>query len=495
MRKKAIREAGQAAALARVLRDGGATELPHSDPRFSGLTAAQWILLVVVVLAIRLLWRPRTAGPALPLPGWEFSVRRMKTAVTAAIAAWMVCSAAPVRADVIVSECGTVVPGGTVASLAANLDCSAFPSDAITLGDGSALELKGFSLTGSTSTNADGVHCTTGCRISGPGTISGFGHSGVTAEALVRVFDATIADNAVYGVHGHDAAAFDSIFRGNATGMFGEYTSIAERTSFLDNTTGMLAAGRKEFGDAWKGVAVATDSILSGNLIAISSTQRAAVYRSLLENNQTALSAHNIISNSSTLRNNYRGLYASGYHERPSITVTDSLIEGCQWTAVDAFWDDQARGYFPSGTVTARDSVFLDNAGMAVSTFTANVAGTEIRGGGGGIDATRITVKKTTIADVGVALRARDRWNPPTYNFPARINVRSSTITDNRAEGISSQSRAKVQDSTIDENCSAYTFADCADIETGDKPSLASTTCGTSRDFEGADWDVCSMDP
>jgi phosphatidylglycerol:prolipoprotein diacylglycerol transferase len=41
-----------------------ATDLPQSDPRFSGLTAAQWISLVVVVLAVAMLRRLSAASRA-----------------------------------------------------------------------------------------------------------------------------------------------------------------------------------------------------------------------------------------------------------------------------------------------------------------------------------------------------------------------------------------------------------------------------------------------
>ena len=101
------------------------------------------------------------------------------------------------RADAtIVSSCGDEFNGN--AELGADLDCSGHDGDSITLTKGT-LRLGGFTLTGHPDHTV--VHCPGGCKIKGPGTITG-GRNGIEGVSPVRVFDVTLTGNSGVGVTG-----------------------------------------------------------------------------------------------------------------------------------------------------------------------------------------------------------------------------------------------------------------------------------------------------
>jgi hypothetical protein len=106
----------------------------------------------------------------------------------------------PAMADLIVTDCGTVVPAGIPAVLNADLDCSeAFEDEAvITLSNGGKLDLQGHTLTAAEGVN--GVNCCAlagACRCSVTSSVAGgrivgggsgvFGNGNVTVSNIERV--------------------------------------------------------------------------------------------------------------------------------------------------------------------------------------------------------------------------------------------------------------------------------------------------------------------
>lgn len=96
----------------------------------------------------------------------------------------------------IVSGCGQTFDGN--AELADDLDCSGYAGTTLTLTKGS-LRLHGFTLTGHPDHTV--VHCERGCKVSGPGTLTG-GKNGVEGVSPVRVYDATVTGNTGLGITG-----------------------------------------------------------------------------------------------------------------------------------------------------------------------------------------------------------------------------------------------------------------------------------------------------
>jgi hypothetical protein len=105
--------------------------------------------------------------------------------VTATIAALVltVSTAPTARAQVVVTQCGTLVSSEAV--LGADLDCSGSCVPAVFIENGASLHFNGFTLTGAApsvpSCSDPVVQCVGGCTLVGPGTIAG-GPFGVCAS-------------------------------------------------------------------------------------------------------------------------------------------------------------------------------------------------------------------------------------------------------------------------------------------------------------------------
>ncbi len=138
--------------------------------------------------------------------------------------------AAPARAELIVTECGTVVPAGIAAALGADLDCSdvAEEESAVQLSNGGKIDLRGHTLVAAE--EANGVRCCSGdtvCHCSVRSSVAGgrivggkyavFSRgnvtvSGVTLEAVgggvysegrATVSDLTVTDSGAFCVRGN----------------------------------------------------------------------------------------------------------------------------------------------------------------------------------------------------------------------------------------------------------------------------------------------------
>jgi len=202
---------------------------------------------------------------------------RYASALVGSATLFFIVAGANAQEFVEVNACGQIVPNGAVGYLSANLDCTGFtagspavidPGAAVSLGAKSALDLRGFTLTGGdhgvlcNNLNCDGRRCTphapcevfggtitgagldciagsklgvhdvtvTGCyyavsstkRVSiSTSNVSGSAHSGILG-AKVRVIECTITGNAIYGVQAQNddharAVIESSTITGNGT--------------------------------------------------------------------------------------------------------------------------------------------------------------------------------------------------------------------------------------------------------------------------------------
>jgi hypothetical protein len=138
-----------------------------------------------------------------------------------------------------ISTCGQVANGH--AELAGDLDCSAFDGTAVTISKGT-LFLHGFTLTGHAGRAV--VHCDKGCKISGPGTITGGGKA-VEGGSPVRVYDMTITGNTL-AVTGTNVRVLRSSITANGSpnmdplyalsgGVHGSHRVVVTQSSIQNN--------------------------------------------------------------------------------------------------------------------------------------------------------------------------------------------------------------------------------------------------------------------
>jgi hypothetical protein len=117
---------------------------------------------------------------------------RASVLIPALLAATSALAAPP--APTPVTSCGQTVPARARAVLAADLDCTGQPVG-VSLGRGARLSLGSFTLSGA----VIGVQCSSGCTVTGPGTISG-NSTGVDGEAAVTVRDLVLSGFTVLAV-------------------------------------------------------------------------------------------------------------------------------------------------------------------------------------------------------------------------------------------------------------------------------------------------------
>ena len=125
-----------------------------------------------------------------------------------------------------VTSCGQTVPARARAVLAADLDCTGQPVG-VSLGRGARLALGGFTLNGA----VIGVRCSSGCTVTGPGTISG-NSTGVDGEAAVAVRDLVLSDFTVTAV---DAKTSLTVAGSTITGA--EYGLVGRRSVKLEGSS------------------------------------------------------------------------------------------------------------------------------------------------------------------------------------------------------------------------------------------------------------------
>jgi hypothetical protein len=130
------------------------------------------------------------------------------------------------------TECGQTVSGRY--HLEADLDCTGVVGHGVNmLGRGARLELRGFTISNA---SASGVQCGHGCKIFGPGTISGSQLHGVRAGGVAKLFGVTIIGNglgidAANNANRGRAIVRDSLVEGNDG--FGVYAQ--RRVKLIDS--------------------------------------------------------------------------------------------------------------------------------------------------------------------------------------------------------------------------------------------------------------------
>jgi hypothetical protein len=171
-----------------------------------------------------------------------------------AIALVSVHSQEAVAEPLLITTCGQTVTGR--AELAADLDCSTFPGDAVSIERGSLL-LNGFTLTGSLLPGAyAAVACHRGCRVIGPGTITGGQTGGVVGDLLGPTVFVYVRDVTITGCTGTAAAAELLRARGvtatnNGAGLYGGATLRVRDSFVMDNLgIGAFTQGRVRIADS-----------------------------------------------------------------------------------------------------------------------------------------------------------------------------------------------------------------------------------------------------
>jgi len=188
------------------------------------------------------------------------------------------------------STCFHVVPPDTVATIQADLDCSAEEGVvSFVLEDGARLELNGHSLLGNASSGA--VVCRGQCEITGPGDVSNYGRAIYGESGAVEVSDLVLSEN---------RESIDVVGRLTATRVdatSSQYGVRASRTLKLDhvsvtNTGGDGILGRKILG---------TDVTVTGSYEAVGSTGTVRLTRLIATDNIGGVSARKAFLTDSVL--------------------------------------------------------------------------------------------------------------------------------------------------------------------------------------------------
>jgi hypothetical protein len=164
-------------------------------------------------------------------------------------------------AQTVVSSCGQEVKG--FASLDADLDCTGFVGNAVTI-HGGKLALNGHTLTGGTIT----VYCDRNCTLSGPGTITGSTSIGVLAyQTVVRMQSVDVTNHPTIGVECFKLCTLGgpATISGNGTGIRAG-TVVKLRTMTLSGNDLGIDASNLDV----RGHALVYDSTISGNRIGVS---------------------------------------------------------------------------------------------------------------------------------------------------------------------------------------------------------------------------------
>jgi hypothetical protein len=144
--------------------------------------------------------------------------RTLRLAQLLAVGCVLSLSVVSVRAATMVTECGQVVSG--LALLANDIECDAsWDMPAVLMSGPGRLMLQGHTIShvGDTDSRV-GVACVMGCKVVGPGTISG-GVGGIEAYGRVRVDGVMVKDARYSGVVGLlSCRVKNSIVRGNGIG-------------------------------------------------------------------------------------------------------------------------------------------------------------------------------------------------------------------------------------------------------------------------------------
>ncbi len=344
-----------------------------------------------------------------------------------------------------VTTCGEVYSGDGF--LSADLDCTGFPTVAITI-DGGNLDLQGFTLTGGMS---NAVRCTASCTVTSSlagGMIVGAGGAAVGAFGASQPVNITVTnvtlDSNVIGV----STDFGPVTVEDATVSNTTFTAVSSGAGFLAKvvrTTITTAGGWGVTGDPAKLIdstvtgamigAIGSRVVLQGSTIdgsttdGVSTTIARVVDGFVVNNTEDGIVVGSLgklyILRSAVSGNGEDGLSATGGN--PPATIKASSITG-----------NAKRGVHATGRV----KVTLN------STITGN-----------GLDG--IFATGTTECD--------------------KVTVVDSAVTGNSIDG-----------------ATCGVTQTCSDVSACRLPTIINTTCDTSYDsnsgFPGTNWDVCALD-
>lgn len=352
-----------------------------------------------------------------------------------------------------VNTCGQVVAGS--AYLAADLDCTGFGGDAVTI-DGGALDLSGFTLTGGA---GNGVTCMRGCKVTSDpanGTITGASAWGVYGDfaggdvAHVRVSNVRVEFNGDgIDASSGNATLIDSVVSNNVSAIGGGVSSF--RTSKLVRTT---VSGHPYAGVTASKKIVVVDSDVSANPgLGLWGAPRIIVRRSTVTlNGQDGIHGGTIkVVDSAVGSNGGPGVYGTS----DQIVILGSTVS-----------NNGGDGIFHEGglkPVTVKESTISGNA----------LSGIRDEG------AENLRVLQNSVI-TGNGLHGIYATNTDATPDNCAQTIRDSVVTGNGT----------------DPNCGVTET--CADLAACDVPNILNVTCDISYDtlsgFPGTSWSVCSLD-
>lgn len=365
--------------------------------------------------------------------------------ILSAVIVATVAGADAARAATEVNTCGQVLKGSGY--LAADLDCTGFPGDAVTI-DGGSLDLRGYTLT------ADGdfpVLCTKGCRVFSepvggsvvgePFLISVNADAPGTDRAALRVSGAVI----IGGVMSEDGPVkIQDCTITNAIGVSSGIGRPLKITGSMIDTTSQIAVsgGNTKIFDST--ILNAGGQGVNGDRVLIRGTTISGTAAG-----QEAVKAFGPvkIENSNISNNGGPGIHAQG----ESIKAIDSTISNNAGRGIDVACCD--------------GNVFVSNSTIDGNTLEGIFADSQL-----------VRVEASTISNNGLDGIRAGGMEPTCF----ATKVTSSSVVGNGT----------------DPNCGISQT--CADIASCDAPVVTGGSCGTSYDinsgFPGASWGVCSLD-
>ena len=370
----------------------------------------------------------------------------------------LLLAAIPVRglaADTLVNTCGQVVVGNGF--LAADLDCTGFAGDAVTL-SGGTLDLRGFTLTGG---QQDGVECTDSCAVvSDPagGTITGSQGAGVfvtLAGAVLTLADVTISGNTLNGVTGPGSGVV-KVFRATITGNTKSgILAHAKRVLVYDSTLSSNGEAGVYDGIASRSTMSIKNSMVSDNGWNGIGGGKTKVQDSQVLNNGMTLTSAAIYARSgvrlirSTVSGNTGGIavHSSSAHDAATIIDSDVLSNTGHGVVVDGI----ASLKLKRSTVSGNTGNGLDVGGKAIlvdSDVSSNgetgaFAGRQVRAvrstlnnnrRGAHVYANTTTAGKITLTDATVTGNTRDGIVAEDAFSTSSITVVRSNVTGNATD-------------------------------------------------------------
>lgn len=375
---------------------------------------------------------------------------------------------------VVVDHCGQVVAG--TAMLATDLDCTSTGVDALVVETGK-LFLQGFSLTGAR------IHCTSFCKIIGPGSLSldpalltvppaSQDNYGLLVERSLTLTGVSLVGGAV--THNGAARVSDSnVDAGTSVGV-GSAKSLKILSSSI---SGRVYGARR--------VTLFDVSVVDGTV----SSNRIKVTDSSIDNGGGVRASKSAIVENSTITDSFgNGVEAYSYVQPyylnrgvGKVKVSNSTISG-----------SAGFGVYSWVSASISDSQLLDNAQGGVFTATYREKNGFIHYNLGTVRLTNSTISGGPVGIYGI-----------------KVITENSSITGSEQVGIWAQgldaTDTVVAASSSDPACGVS--MECADLATYNKPIGSNLTCNTSRKLTGLDplflipsyigtetWGVCALD-